>query len=113
VVAVFMTYISLIRLAVSKIFIAVYLSIWYINDPECISKPTQEQWELTASEFERSANFPHCLWAADGKLIRVIKSEHSGSKFYNFKDFFPVVLMAVADTNYHFVYADIGRYGKN
>ena len=29
------------------------------------------------------------------------------------KIFFPVVLMAVADTNYRFVYVDIGSYGKD
>jgi hypothetical protein len=32
--------------------------------------------------------------------------------FYKYKGLFSVVLMAVADTNYRFVYADIGRYGK-
>ena len=32
--------------------------------------------------------------------------------FYNYKDFFPVVFMAVADTNYLFMYVDIGSYGK-
>jgi hypothetical protein len=57
--------------------------------PGCIPKPTKEKWELTASEFEKTANFPHCLGAIDGKHIRVIKPEHSGSMFYNYKDFFP------------------------
>jgi hypothetical protein len=33
--------------------------------------------------------------------------------FYNFKDFFPVVFMAVADTDYRFVYVDICSYGKD
>jgi hypothetical protein len=33
----------------------------------CIPKPTKEQWELTALEFERRSNFPHCLGAVDGK----------------------------------------------
>jgi len=33
--------------------------------------------------------------------------------FYNYKVFSPVVLMAVADTNYRFVYVDIGSYGKD
>jgi hypothetical protein len=32
--------------------------------------------------------------------------------FYKYNDLFSVVLMGVADTNYRFVYADIGRYGK-
>jgi len=56
--------------------------------PECIPKPTKEQWELTALQFEIRANFPHYLGAVDGKHIRVIKSEHDGSMFYNYKDFF-------------------------
>jgi hypothetical protein len=81
--------------------------------PECIPKPTKEQWELTALEFEETANFPHCLEPVDGKHIRVIKPEHSGSMFYNYKDLFPMVLMAMVDSNYRFVYVDIGSYGKD
>jgi len=57
--------------------------------PECIPRPTKEQWELAALEFERRANFPHCLGAVDGKHIGVIKPERSGSMFYNYKEFFP------------------------
>jgi hypothetical protein len=56
--------------------------------PECIPKPTKEQWELTAFEFEKTADFPHCLGAVDGKNIRVMKPEPSGSMFYNYNDFF-------------------------
>jgi hypothetical protein len=48
---------------------------------ECIPKPIKEQWELTALEFKKTANFPHCLGAVDEKYIRVIKPEHSGSTF--------------------------------
>ena len=68
---------------------------------------------MTALEFEKRANFLHCLGAVDGKHIRVIKPEHSGSMFCNYKDFFSVVLMAVLDTNYRFVYFDTGSYGKD
>jgi len=56
--------------------------------PEYILKPTKGKRVLTASEFERRANFPHCLGAIGGKHFRVIKPEHSGSIFYNFKIFF-------------------------
>jgi hypothetical protein len=57
--------------------------------PKRIPKPTKEQWELTALEFKKkTANFPHCLGAVDGKHIRVIKPEHSVAMFYNYKDFF-------------------------
>jgi hypothetical protein len=37
--------------------------------PECIPIPIKEQWELTALEFERRANFPYCLGAVDEKHI--------------------------------------------
>ena len=78
--------------AASKTVRAVCLSIWSIMRPECIPKPTKQQWELTALEFEKTAKFSHCLGAVDGNHIRVIKPEHNGSMFYNYKDFFSVVL---------------------
>jgi hypothetical protein len=43
----------------------------------------------------------------------LVKPEHSDSIFYNYKDFFTMVLMAVADPNYHCVYGDISRCGKD
>jgi len=71
----------------SKQDIEVCLSIRSIMRPECIPKPTKEQWELTALEFETIANFPHCLGAVVGKHIREIKPEHSGSIFSCYKNF--------------------------
>jgi hypothetical protein len=94
----------------SKEDIQVCLSIWSIMLPECIPKPTKKLW--SALEFEIRANFPHCLGAVVGKHIREIKTEHSGSMFSCYKDFFPVVLIAVAYTNYTFVYVDIGTVRK-
>jgi len=80
--------------------------------PECIPKRTKEQWELTALEFEKTANFPHCLGAVNGKRIRVIKPEHSGSIFYNYKDFFPRGIKG-RGRHYRCMYVDIGSYGKD
>lgn len=91
----------------------VCLSIWSILRLECIPVPTKERWELIAEEFEKRANFPHCLGAVDGKHIRIIRPANSGSMFYNYKDYFSVVLMAVADSNYRFVYANVGSFGKD
>ena len=85
-----MTYVYRIGISTaSKIVREVCLSIWSIMRQECIPKPTKEQWELTALEFERRVNFRHCLGAVDGKHIRVIRQEHSASIFSNYKDFFP------------------------
>ena len=80
---------------------------------ECIAVPTKEQWEQIAIDFEKNANFPHCIGAVDGKHIRLIKPAESGSMYYNYKHFFSVVLMAIADCNYRFIYVDIGSYGKD
>ena len=52
------------------------------------SQTYKEQWELIAFEFEKTADFAHCLGAVDGKHIRVMKPESSGSMFNNYKDFF-------------------------
>lgn len=79
---------------------------------ECIPTPTVETWESIASDFERVANFPHCLGAVDGKHVRLTCPFNSGSMYFNYKDYFSIVLMAVADSNYRFVYVDVGSFGK-
>ena len=71
----------------SKIVSAVCLSIWSTMRPECVPRPTKEQWELTALQSERTANFPHCLGTVDGKYIQVINPENSGSIFCNYNIF--------------------------
>ena len=64
--------------AASKIASEVRLSMWSIMRPECIPKPRKEQWELTALEFERRANFAHCLGAVDGETY---SSNETGTRW--------------------------------
>ncbi|CAH1974324.1 unnamed protein product [Acanthoscelides obtectus] len=86
-------------------------TIWCLMLGECIPPPTKDKWESISTEFETRANFPHCIGAVDGKHIRI--SNPLGSMYYNYKGYSSVVLMAVADANYRFVYVDIGSYGKD
>lgn len=74
--------------------------------------PTKNEWYEIARNFCLKANFPHCLGAIDGKHIRVIKPKRSGSMFLNYKHYFSIVLMAVVDTNYNYIFIDVGAYGK-
>ncbi|CAH1972683.1 unnamed protein product [Acanthoscelides obtectus] len=74
--------------------------------------PSEEEWLMIANNFESASNFPLCLGAVDGKHIRVIKPEESGSMFLNYKHYFSIVLMAVVDSNYNFIFIDVGAYGK-
>ena len=80
---------------------------------QCIPELTKEIWESTATGIWEKGNFPNCLGAVDGKHIRIIKPEESGSMWFNYKEYFSIVLMAVADANNRFLFVDIGSYGKD
>ncbi|KAI8441515.1 hypothetical protein MSG28_015103 [Choristoneura fumiferana] len=88
-------------------------TIWRKLKPIVMSEPTKEKWYEISEIFEKHSKFPNCLGALDGKHIRLIQPEHTGSMYYNYKHFFSLVLMALADANYCFVWVDIGAYGKN
>ena len=79
---------------------------------QCLLVSAKKQWENIALHFEKVANFPHCLGAVDGKHIRIICPYHSGSMFYNYKEYYSVILMAIADSQYRFTYVNIGSFGK-
>jgi hypothetical protein len=96
----------------SKIVREVCRCIASVMQLECIPIPTKDQWEEIALEFERRAQSPHCLGAVDGKHIRLMCPRDSGSMFFNYKAYFSLVLMAVADSNYRFLYVGIGSFGK-
>lgn len=80
---------------------------------ECIPELSKEKFESIASDFEKNANFPHCIGAVDGKHIRIICPTRSGSMYFNYKAYYSVVLMAVADAKYRFVYVNVGSFGKD
>lgn len=103
------------RLGIStirKIVMDVCKKIWEILRDECIPRPSENIWNECEAGFAKYANFPNCFGAIDGKHIRIVKPNRSGSLFYNYKHFFSVVLLAVVDTSYCFRYVDVGAYGK-
>jgi len=65
-----------------------------------------------AEEFGQKWHFPNCVGAIDGKHVRVFCPKRSGSLYYNYKNFFSIVLLAVVDANYKFIFTDVGSYGK-
>lgn len=72
-----------------------------------------KDWENIAQGFLENADFPNCIGAVDGKHIRMIKPCHSGSLYFNYKKYFSMNLLAVCDSDYKFIFIDVGSYGKS
>jgi len=73
---------------------------------------TPAQWKEVARGFSERWNFHHCLGAIDGKHVMIKKPPRSGTRNFNYKGFFSIVLMAVVDADYKFIWASVGAPGS-
>ncbi|XP_049804351.1 uncharacterized protein LOC126246423 [Schistocerca nitens] len=48
----------------------------------------------------------------DGKHVMLQAPINTGSEYYNYKNFFSIVLFALVAANYHLLYADVGSQGR-
>jgi len=80
--------------------------------PIFLPDPNMIDFKTKAEEFWTKWNFPNCILAIDGKHIRIRCPNNSGSLFFNYKDYFSTVLLAMVDANYKFVAIDVGSYGR-
>lgn len=87
--------------------------IWNSFRTIYLKEMTQEDWREVSNGFQRKANFPMCLGAIDGKHIRIENFPHAGSMNFNYKKYYSIVLLAIADADYKFLFVDIGAYGKD
>jgi hypothetical protein len=61
-------------------------------------------WSPISEYFETSLNFPHCLGAMDGNHVLLQAPVISESDFYKYKSKFGIVLFALVEANYNFLF---------
>lgn len=94
--------------SISKIIRETCEIIWTQLHPIEMAPPTTEQWvDIAAGYFEKS-QFPNCVGAVDGNHIRIECPQNSGTLYYNYKNFFSIILMGICDSNYCLRVIDIG-----
>jgi len=73
---------------------------------------TQNEWLQIARDFDSTRQFPNLGGAIDGKHVAIVQPPGSGSYFFNYKGYFSIVLLAVANSNLEFIYVDLGKNGR-
>jgi hypothetical protein len=74
---------------------------------------TEEEWLEVEHGFSTRWQFHHALGAIDGKHVRIKKPANSGSLYYNYKGYFSIILMALVDSNYKFMWVEVGANGAS
>lgn len=74
--------------------------------------PTEVMLLSTAKQNYQKWKLPNCIGAVDGKHILIKCPAKSGSSYFNYKKYFPIVLQGLVDVQYKFINVEAGTYGK-
>ncbi|XP_064089210.1 uncharacterized protein LOC135203412 [Macrobrachium nipponense] len=80
--------------------------------PEVMKCPkTPEEWNDVAKRFTSKWSYFNCVGALDGKHVAIKKPKGGGSLYFNYKKFHSIVLMALYDAKYRFLFVDVSAEG--
>ena len=74
---------------------------------------TEDEWKDVARGISEKWDFHHCCGCINVKHVRIKAPPHSGSQYYNKKGYYSIIMLAVVDANYKFMYVDVGSYGAD
>lgn len=97
---------------VSNILKETLPAIWDCLKPRVLARPSEEKWRNIAAEYNDKWNFPNTIGSLDGKHFAIKCPNNSGSDCYNYKGFYSLLMLAVADASYRFIMVDIGAQGR-
>lgn len=80
----------------------------YFNNIMFQVPATSDEWKNIEYGFRTRWNFPGCVEALDGKHVVIRAPPGSGSDYFNYKNRYSIVLMALVDSVYCFLYVDVG-----
>ena len=73
--------------------------IYNVLKPDVLKCPsTEAEWLQVAQDFAEKWQFPNCIGAGDGKHIRLLCPQNSGSLYYNYKGYYSRDKCTLADT---------------
>jgi hypothetical protein len=71
--------------------------------------PAKREWKRIQEAFKAKWNFPNCCGAIDGKHCQIKRADNGCSEFYNYKETYSIILFALGDADYRFVFIYVGR----
>lgn len=86
--------------------------IWNQLQPQLLPVLEEEELKTISKDFLQLWSLPNCIGAIDGKHVIMQAPCNTGSLYFSYKKSFSIILLAVCDAQYNFMYVDIGAYGS-
>ncbi|CAJ0603086.1 unnamed protein product [Cylicocyclus nassatus] len=73
---------------------------------------TRERLQAIANATHDRYDYPRAVGFMDGKHVRIEKPAHSGSSYWNYKNYYSIILLAICDCDYRILLYDVGAAGR-